>query len=247
MIAGIPLISDFVQDLDSETNFTNSNLLQILNFFNLKCLVALSLSQDLLVLESLLSSRSFLLSTLILLASLFPVSFSPDHKKATWACLCAANSRSDTTRGPRPGEANAKDYHFVTVDEFKDVIAKDGFIEWAQFSGNYYGTSIAAVRDVSDLQKKTCILDIDMQGVKQVKKTDLNARFVFLAPPSIADLRKRLEGRGTETADSLQKRLQAAESELEYAKEEGAHDQIIVNDDLDKAYTELKAFFLSGL
>ncbi|KAF5093351.1 hypothetical protein D0Z03_002458 [Geotrichum reessii] len=142
----------------------------------------------------------------------------------------------------KPGEVNTKDYHFVTTDDFKDLIAKDGFIEWAQFSGNYYGTSIASVKDVSDLQKKTCILDIDMQGVKQVKKTDLNARFLFLAPPSIEDLKSRLVGRGTETDESIQKRLAAAEQELAYAKEKDSHDKIIVNDDLEKAYRELKEF-----
>lgn len=86
-----------------------------------------------------------------------------------------------------------------------------------------------------------------MQGVKQVKKTDLNARFLFLAPPSVEDLRKRLEGRGTETADSLQKRLAAAEAELAYAKEDGAHDRIIINDDLDKAYSELREFVTAEL
>lgn len=86
-----------------------------------------------------------------------------------------------------------------------------------------------------------------MQGVKQVKKTDLNARFLFLAPPSIEDLRSRLEGRGTETPEAVAKRLQAAESEIAYSKEEGAHDQIIVNDDLEKAYTQLKEFVLTDL
>lgn len=127
------------------------------------------------------------------------------------------------------------------------MIEKDGFIEWAQFSGNYYGSSIAAVKDVSDLQKKTCILDIDMQGVKQVKKTDLNARFLFLAPPSLEDLKARLVGRGTETAEAVQKRLQQAELELAYSKEKNAHDKIIVNDDLEKAYSDLKEFVLAEL
>ncbi|GME85036.1 unnamed protein product [Ambrosiozyma monospora] len=89
--------------------------------------------------------------------------------------------------------------------------------------------------------KRTCILDIDMQGVKSVKKTDLNARFLFIAPPSVEDLKKRLTGRGTETPESLQKRLDAATAELEYAKT-GAHDRVIVNDDLEKAYRELKEF-----
>lgn len=85
-----------------------------------------------------------------------------------------------------------------------------------------------------------------MQGVKIVKeKEDLNPRFLFISPPSIEDLRSRLEGRGTESKESLEKRLKQAELELEYSKQDGAHDKIIVNDDLDKAYAELKEFMLA--
>lgn len=78
------------------------------------------------------------------------------------------------------------------------------------------------------------------QGVKQVKRTDLNARFMFLAPPSVEELERRLRGRGTESEESLSKRLAQAKNELEYAKEPGAHNKIVVNDDLEKAYTELR-------
>ena len=151
----------------------------------------------------------------------------------------------DTTRNPRAGEQNGKEYHFVNVEEFKSLIDQQKFIEWAQFSGNYYGTTIAAVKDVADIQHRTCILDIDMQGVISVKKTDLNARFLFVAPPSIETLRERLTGRGTETIESLKSRLDQARAELEYAEKPGSHDRVIVNDDLDKAYAELKAFVTS--
>lgn len=154
-------------------------------------------------------------------------------------------SVSHTTRSPRPGEQNAQDYHFVTVDHFKNMIDNKEFIEWAQFSGNYYGTSVKAVKDVSDAMNKTCIIDVDMQGVKSVKNTDLNARFLFIAPPSFETLRERLVGRGTETDDSIQKRLDQAKAELEYAELDGSHDKHIVNDNLDKAYEELKAFVLA--
>ncbi|CAM9018817.1 unnamed protein product [Wickerhamomyces anomalus] len=140
------------------------------------------------------------------------------------------------------GEVDGKDYHFTAVDDFKKLIDEKAFIEWAQFSGNYYGTTIKAVEDVAKLGR-ACILDIDMQGVKSVKNTNLNARFLFLAPPSIEILRKRLEGRGTETQESVEKRIAAASAEIEYSKT-GAHDKIIVNDDLDKAYSELKEFIL---
>ena len=83
--------------------------------------------------------------------------------------------------------------------------------------------------------------------MKQVKKTSLNVKFVFLKPPSIDELRKRLEGRGTETSESLQKRLDQARNELEYAETPGAHDKIIVNDDLESAYAELETYILSVL
>lgn len=82
--------------------------------------------------------------------------------------------------------------------------------------------------------------------MKQVKKTDLNARFLFLAPPSIEELEKRLRGRGTETEESLQKRLTQAKNELEYSKEPGAHDKIVVNDELETAYRDLKDYIVDN-
>lgn len=82
--------------------------------------------------------------------------------------------------------------------------------------------------------------------MKQVKRTDLNARFLFLAPPSVEELERRLRGRNTETEESLKKRLAQAKNELEYAKEPGAHDKVVVNDDLEKAYAELRDFIVDG-
>ncbi|CCE78294.1 Piso0_000914 [Millerozyma farinosa CBS 7064] len=152
-------------------------------------------------------------------------------------------SVSNTTRKPRPGEVDGTDYHFTTVDEFKKAIDEGKFIEWTQFSGNYYGTSYKAVEDVSK-QGKKCLLDIDMYGVKAVKASHLNARYLFLRPPSIETLKERLENRGTETPESIQKRLSAATAEIEYA-ETGAHDRVIVNDDLERAYSEFKDFILA--
>lgn len=151
-------------------------------------------------------------------------------------------SVSNTTRQPRAGETNGVDYHFTTVDDFKKMIDDKKFIEWAQFSGNYYGTSIKAVDDVAK-QNRICILDIDMQGVKSVKACGIDARFLFLSPPSIDSLKARLSGRGTETEESMAKRIAAAAAEMDYAKT-GAHDKIVVNDDLDKAYAEFKEFIL---
>ncbi|KAJ1929486.1 hypothetical protein IWQ60_001098 [Tieghemiomyces parasiticus] len=146
-----------------------------------------------------------------------------------------------TTRKPRPGEQDGVNYHFVDRETILQGIANGEFIESAEFSGNMYGTSIKAVRDVQKTGK-ICMLDIDMQGVKSVKKTDLNARFLFIAPPSLEALEQRLRGRGTETEESAQLRLAAANEELAYAAVPGHYDLVIVNDDLDEAYRKLETF-----
>jgi guanylate kinase len=179
-------------------------------------------------------------------------------------------SVSHTTRAPRPGEENGREYYFTTKEDFLDLVSKNAFIEHAQFGGNYYGTTVQAVKDVAQ-KGKICVLDIEMEGVKQVKRTDLDARFLFLAPPSIEELEKRLRGRATETEESLtvwvsyhipslpqlarlsagnltllQKRLAQAKNELEYAAQSGSHDRTVVNDDLEKAYKELRDWIVDG-
>ena len=133
----------------------------------------------------------------------------------------------------------------MTVEQFKKLIEDGAFIEWAQFGGNYYGTAVEGVKKVAE-KNQQCILDIDMQGVKAVKNSDLKARYLFVAPPSIEELRSRLTGRGTETDESLEKRLAAAEGELAYSKEPGAHDLVIVNDDLENAYKQFKEFIVGA-
>ncbi|KAI9680565.1 MAG: hypothetical protein M1817_004005 [Caeruleum heppii] len=153
--------------------------------------------------------------------------------------------RTDTTRSPRPGEQDGREYNFTNPDTFLAMVGRGEFIEHAVFSGNHYGTSVKAVKDVAD-RGRICILDIEMEGVKQVKKTDLNARFLFLAPPSLNVLEDRLRKRGTETEDSLQKRLDQARKELAYAEQEGVHERVVVNDDLERAYGELEEFLLGG-
>lgn len=156
-------------------------------------------------------------------------------------------SVSCTTRSPRPGEVDGKDYHFVTRDAFLDGVSRGEFIEHAEFGGNLYGTTIAGVKAVASQAGRRCILDIDMQGVKLVKKVtpSLNAKYLFVAPPSEQELEKRLRGRQTDKEEAILKRLAQAKEELAYAKEPGAHDKIVVNDDLDRAYKELEEFCLS--
>ncbi|XP_058481087.1 guanylate kinase isoform X2 [Solea solea] len=149
-------------------------------------------------------------------------------------------SVSHTTRNPRPGEVNGKDYHYVTREEMKAGVERGDFIESAEFSGNMYGTSKAAVQKVQ-AQNLICILDVDMQGVKSIKETDLNPLYISIQPPSMAVLENRLRDRKTESEESLQKRLRAAKVDMEIGKEPGVFDVIIINDNLEDAYKVLKS------
>ncbi|XP_077611995.1 guanylate kinase isoform X1 [Crocuta crocuta] len=150
-------------------------------------------------------------------------------------------SVSHTTRDPRPGEENGKDYYFVTREVMQQDIAAGDFIEHAEFSGNLYGTSKAAVRAVQAMNR-ICVLDVDLQGVRNIKKTDLRPIYIFVQPPSLDVLEQRLRQRNTETEESLAKRLAAARVDMESCecKEQGLFDLIIINDDLDKAYQALE-------
>jgi len=155
-------------------------------------------------------------------------------------------STSHTTRSPRPGEKNGVDYHFVTRDEMQTAIQNGDFIEYAEFSGNMYGTSKRSVSDVL-ASRRICILDIDVQGVKQLKQIpDFKSkqRLVFINPPSIEALKSRLSGRGTETEESLSKRLAVAQAEMDYGNSPGNFDVVIVNDNVDEAYSKLRTFIL---
>lgn len=118
-------------------------------------------------------------------------------------------SVSHTTRSPREGEQHAVDYHFVSHAEFEGLIDADGFVEHAKFGGNRYGTSKSTIREQTD-KGKVVVLDIEMEGVKQIKASNIPARFVFVAPPGEDELEKRLRGRGTEKEESIQKRLAQA-------------------------------------
>ncbi|PSN64026.1 guanylate kinase [Corynespora cassiicola Philippines] len=157
-------------------------------------------------------------------------------------------SISHTTRSPRTGEENGREYHFVTKEEFLDLVDKKGFIEHAQFGGNHYGTSIQAVQDIAE-KGRTCILDIEMEGVKQVANhpTFPRPRFLFLSPPSPEVLEQRLRSRATDKEEAILKRLNQAKVEMEFAKSpEAPHDKIVVNDDLDKAYKEVRDFIVGS-
>jgi len=149
-------------------------------------------------------------------------------------------SVSHTTRAPRPGEVNGTHYNFVDKATMEQDIADGKFLEHAHVHQNIYGTSFAAVRKVSK-SGKICLLDIDVQGAELVKKSDLKAAYVFIAPPSMEELERRLRGRGTETEDAVLKRLENARTEMAKKDVDGFFDAVIVNDDVDKAYEALKA------
>ena len=129
-------------------------------------------------------------------------------------------------------------YHFTTRDAMLKEIEECKFIEHADVHGRLYGTSCSAVDDVA-ANNQICILDIDVQGVRSVKKSKLNPVYVFIEPPSMQVLEQRLRGRGTETEEQIQRRLVNAKDELEYGRKPGNFDARIVNDDLSAAFLEL--------
>ena len=146
-------------------------------------------------------------------------------------------SISYTTRGPRPGEENGREYHFVDNVEFQAMIARHEFLEWAEVHGNFYGTSqkwiadqLAAGHDV--------LLEIDWQGAQQVRKLFPQAIGIFILPPSMEELTRRLTGRGTDSADVIARRLAAAQAEMRHV---GDFDYVIINDQLAQALEELRA------
>lgn len=153
-------------------------------------------------------------------------------------------SVSHTTRKPREGEQDGVHYNFTTVETIKGEIDEGKFVEYANVHGNYYGTSVQAVESVQK-QGKICILDIDVQGVRNVKKSTLDAIYVFVAPPSMDELEKRLRGRGTETEEAVLKRLGNAKVELDFGLGEGNFDRVFTNDDLDKTFEAMVEQFKS--
>jgi guanylate kinase len=146
-------------------------------------------------------------------------------------------SVSATTRPPRPGEVDGVHYFFVTPDEFDRMIERDELLEWATVHGvNRYGTPRAAVEEHLAAGIPT-VLEIDLQGARQVRRTMPDAQFVFLAPPSWDELVNRLVGRGTEDEEERERRLATAREEL---AAEGEFDAVIVNDTVERAAEELE-------
>lgn len=146
-----------------------------------------------------------------------------------------ALSISATTRQPRPGEEYGREYFFMEKEQFERKIAENGLIEYACYCENYYGTPREYVeRQLAD--GKDVILEIEIQGALKIKKQYEDALLLFVMPPSAAELRRRLEGRGTETKEVIDKRMRRATEEAEGIEE---YDYIVINDDLDVCVRQL--------
>jgi guanylate kinase len=146
-------------------------------------------------------------------------------------------SISSTTRPPRTGENDGREYHFVDVQYFLEMVSRGDFLEWAEVHGNYYGTSrrwieaeMTAGRDV--------LLEIDWQGAQQVRKAFPSAIGIFILPPSLEELKSRLSGRGTDSAETIARRIAAARDEMRHVDE---FDYVIINDDLQQALGNLRS------
>ena len=152
-----------------------------------------------------------------------------------------ALSISATTRNPREGEVDGREYFFKTTEEFEKMIAKEAFIEYARYVENYYGTPRAYVEEQMAAGKDV-ILEIEIQGALKVKEKFPEALLLFVTPPSASVLKERLIGRGTETADVIASRLHRAAEEAEGME---AYDYLIVNDELDTCVQEMHSI-ISG-
>ncbi|MBO8462670.1 MAG: guanylate kinase [Firmicutes bacterium] len=149
-------------------------------------------------------------------------------------------SISATTRSPREGEVHGKDYYFKSKEEFEAMIEENGFIEWAKYVGNYYGTPRAFVEEALN-QGKNVILEIEVQGAMNIKEQYPDAILMFIAPPSAEILRERLIGRGTEDMETIEKRLNRAKEEVNDMEQ---YDYLVINDKLDECVEEIHQIVL---
>jgi len=165
--------------------------------------------------------------------------------------LCSfAFTVSHTTRQPRPGETNGVHYHFVSQQEMDRLIQEEAFVEHAEVHSNVYGTSWASLQAIhaDKSAKQRALLDIDVNGVQSMKALEyslisrdamlLQPKYIFIAPPDLDTLRRRLQARGTETEESLEERTANAAAELEYGLSPGNFDAIVYNHEIDQAVAD---------
>ncbi|MBQ5832280.1 MAG: guanylate kinase [Selenomonadales bacterium] len=141
-------------------------------------------------------------------------------------------SISATTRAPRTGEVNGVNYWFLSKEEFHKMIAEDGLLEWAEVYGNYYGTPAQKVRD-SLAEGKNILLEIDTQGAALVRKKFPEGVYIYILPPSLDELKRRIIGRGTDSAESIERRLSCAREEMGCASEQ--YNYLVLNDEVELA------------
>ncbi len=145
-------------------------------------------------------------------------------------------SVSATTRQSRPGEVDGRDYHFVSKERFRELIAEGAFIEHADVYGNMYGTLRAPI-EAALRAGRVYLLEIDVQGALQLKTLGVEGVYIFIAPPDFDELRRRLVNRRTEAPEMLERRLKKAEDEY---RERDKYDHIVINDDVDRAVAEIR-------
>tara|TARA_B100000700_G_scaffold295390_1_gene358263 strand:- start:105 stop:662 length:558 start_codon:yes stop_codon:yes gene_type:complete len=155
-----------------------------------------------------------------------------ERNKDLWLSISA------TTREPREGEKNGEHYFFLDRSKFEKLVKEDGFLEWAEFAGNFYGTPRAQVQNQLNRGRKV-LLEIELEGARQVRKSFSNAFRIFISPPSLEELESRIRGRGTEEEEAIQRRLNRAREELKATDE---FDEVVINDDLEEALLKLENF-----
>ncbi|MGL5083291.1 MAG: guanylate kinase [Microcoleaceae cyanobacterium] len=151
-------------------------------------------------------------------------------------------SISVTTRPPRPDEVEGQDYYFVDRDHFQHMIEQGQLLEWAEFAGNFYGTPWQSVQQ-RIAAGESIVLEIELEGARQVQQIFPQAQRIFIHPPSMAELERRLRERGKDSDEAIARRLQRAQEEIAAA---GEFDVEVLNDDLDAALTALEAILFSG-
>ena len=158
-----------------------------------------------------------------------------DRNKDIWLSISA------TTRNPRIGEKDGENYYFISDEKFKDMIDKKEFLEWAQFAGNYYGTPLSTVNEKIE-KGFIVLLEIEVEGAKQIKEKFPEALSIFLLPPSKAELEKRIRNRGTEKEEAIDRRLSRADYEIASSDE---FDFVLTNHNVDETVKEVSKIIKS--
>ena len=158
-----------------------------------------------------------------------------DNHSDVWLSISA------TTRQPRSGEIDGEHYFFLEKKDFQKIIDNEGFLEWAAFSNNFYGTPKKIVKEKIE-EGTNVLLEIELEGARQIRKSFPEALQIFIAPPDLSELEKRIRGRGTESEDAIRNRLDIANKEL-FAKKE--FDAVVINKDINQAFEDIEG--LMGL